>query len=101
MIDQVLCGSYGLLSVEAMALGKPAVVFVRDDLLGTFAGGVPPVCNANPDTLYDVLRALLQSGSALRQKGMEGRAYVEAYHDRCAVVRQLLGLYSRVSGRST
>ncbi|CAG7623693.1 hypothetical protein PAESOLCIP111_02551 [Paenibacillus solanacearum] len=98
VIDQLLCGSYGLLSVEAMALGKPAVAFVRDDLLGTFPGGSPPICSANPDTLYDVLKTLLRSGSLRRQKGIEGRAYAEAHHDRRAVTRQLLRLYSRVAG---
>lgn len=100
IIDQILCGSYGLLSVEAMALGKPTVVFVRDDLMGTFAQGIPPVCNANPDTLYDVLRVLLRSGSVRRQRGIEGRKYVEAYHDSGVVVKQLLALYSRVIGRT-
>lgn len=100
VIDQILCGSYGLLSVEAMALGKPVVVYVRDDLVSTFPGGGVPVCNANPDSLYDRLKALLQDGSLRHQLGKQGRDYVERHHDIRLVGRKLLDIYQGLSPRS-
>jgi hypothetical protein len=92
IIDQILCGSYGLLSVEAMALGKPVIAFIRDDLVSGYEI-TPPICNANPDTLYTTLKALLSSGEVRRQKGMAGRKFVESYHDSRLVAKQLVTIY--------
>lgn len=36
IVDQVFCGTYGLLSVEAMAMGKPVVTYIRDDVKSFF-----------------------------------------------------------------
>jgi glycosyltransferase involved in cell wall biosynthesis len=96
VIDQILCGSYGLLSVEAMALGKPVVTFIRDDLIARDPAGSPPVCNANPDTLYDILKTLLHSGDLRLHKGKEGRQFVEKVHDSYVVGEKLLEIYNRV-----
>src|SRR5690606_27741113 len=54
VIDQVLCGAYGNLSVEGMALGKPVVCYIRPDLVSKYPPELP-IVSANPDTLYDVL----------------------------------------------
>lgn len=37
VVDQLLIGSYGNLSMEAMAMGKPAICFIRDDLRNSSA----------------------------------------------------------------
>ncbi len=95
IVDQILCGSYGLLAVEAMALGKPVVAFIRDDLMDTFPPELP-LCNANPDTLYDVLKKMLTSAALRRHKGIEGRKYTERHHDIRVVGRQLLSIYNRL-----
>ncbi|WP_047151981.1 glycosyltransferase family 4 protein [Aneurinibacillus tyrosinisolvens] len=95
IIDQILCGSYGLLSVEAMALGKPVIAFIRDDLVSGYEI-TPPICNANPDTLYTVLKDLLSSGEVRRQKGMAGRKFVESYHDSRLVAKQLVTIYGNL-----
>lgn len=95
IVDQILCGSYGLFAVEAMALGKPVVAFIRDDLLDTFPPELP-LCNANPDSLYDVLKKLLVSAELRRRKGIEGRKYVEHYHDIRVIGPQLLSIYNRL-----
>lgn len=95
VVDQLLCGSYGLLSVEAMALGKPVVAHIRPDLVGTYGMAVP-ICNANPDTIHDVLKALIRSPDMRVQAGMAGRKYVEQIHDSNKVVDQLLRVYQLV-----
>ncbi|WP_274363661.1 glycosyltransferase [Paenibacillus thermotolerans] len=97
IVDQILCGSYGVLSVEAMALGKPVIAYIRSDLAGTYPA-IPPVCNANPETLYDVLKQLLASGEFRRLKGIEGRRYVEAVHDSGIIGKKLSEIYSRLIG---
>lgn len=96
IVDQIRCGSYGLFSVEGMALGKPAVAYIRDDLVPHFPSDLP-VVNANPSTIEDKLRTLIEDPEKRNRLGMQGRAYVEKYHASDVVVQQLLGIYEQLS----
>jgi len=98
IIDQILCGSYGMLAVESMSLGKPVVGFVREDLLPLFPEE-PPIVNTNPDTIGDVLRELIAEPRLRREKGLEGRRYVEKHHDLEPVSAQLLAIYKEMTGK--
>ncbi|MCM3761874.1 glycosyltransferase family 4 protein [Alkalihalobacillus oceani] len=95
ILDQILCGSYGLFSVEAMAMGKPVVTYVRDDLLPTFPE-IPPIVNANPDTLYDKIELLIKYPEVRKAYGKQGRRYVEAYHSSAVVTKQLEEIYKQL-----
>lgn len=95
ILDQVLCGSYGLFSVEAMAMGKPVVTYVRDDLLPTFPE-IPPIVNANPDTLYDKIELLIKYPDVRKAYGRQGQRYVEAYHSSTVVTKQLEEIYKQL-----
>jgi glycosyltransferase involved in cell wall biosynthesis len=97
IIDQVRCGSYGLLSVESMALGKPVVCYIRSDLVGTFPGSLP-IVNANPDTLYEQVKMLLENPEMRHQLGMAGRRYVENFHASDIVTDKLLQIYQHLKG---
>lgn len=93
IIDQVLCGSYGLLSVEAMALGKPVITYVKEEYMEKELYQELPICNAHPHNLYDVLQELLLDGRLRRERGQLGRHFVERYHDSSVVVEKLLAIY--------
>src|SRR5690606_27951090 len=95
IIDQILCGTYGMLSVEAMAMGKPVVAFVRDEVRSQLPEDLPIVV-ANPDTIRDVLQELLQQPEKLQEIGMASRAYVERVHDVGSIIPKLLGIYEQV-----
>lgn len=95
IIDQVLCGSYGLLSVESMALGKPVLTYIRPDLVSTFPAELP-IVNSHPDNLYDQVKRLLDYPELRRELGIKGRQYVEKYHSHDVVVSQLLEIYSNL-----
>ncbi|MCH1626279.1 glycosyltransferase family 4 protein [Ferdinandcohnia quinoae] len=95
IIDQVLCGSYGLLSVESMALGKPVITYIRPDLISAFPNDLP-IVNANPDNLYEQTRSLLNNPQLRRKLGEKGRQYVEKVHAHDVVVEQLLTIYSNL-----
>lgn len=94
IIDQILIGSYGILSVESMALGKPVITYVRDDLRSHYSG--LPICTANPDSLHGVLKQLLVSAKLRYQKGREGRKFVEKHHDSNIVGLQLIQIYEQL-----
>lgn len=93
IVDQILCGSYGLLSVEAMALGKPVIAYIRDDLAPSFPAGLP-IISATPDTVAEKIRLLLDHPELKEELGRKGRRYVEQYHAKEKVVDQLERIYA-------
>jgi glycosyltransferase involved in cell wall biosynthesis len=75
-----------------MALGKPVVTYLREDLKGMYPDGFPAV-HATKDTLADVLEGLLGDFSRRRELGMAGRRYVERHHSPEVLGARLLELY--------
>lgn len=95
VIDQLRIGTYANLSMEAMALGKPVICYIRDDLRRHFPPELP-IVSANPDTIYDVLGELLSRPDSWRSLGEAGRSYVEQTHSYEAVAPQLLSIYDKL-----
>ncbi len=101
VIDQLILGVYGVLSIESMALGKPVIDFLRADMISQYPTGMP-VINASREDLYTVLAGLLSSPHRLNEIGKAGRAYVERYHDCVRVAALLEQVYKGdVSGASS
>jgi glycosyltransferase involved in cell wall biosynthesis len=99
VVDQLNSGWYGLLAIEAMALGKPVVGYIHDEAARRTeeAFGVRlPIVSATKETLADTLRRLVVDPAERRRLGEEGRAYVERVHDVDAVADRLLDLYARL-----
>lgn len=85
LIDQLHAGWYGGLAVEAMALGKPVMVYIREEDLQFIPPEMKaelPVLRVAMDTVKDDLRRLMQMPRddlfALAQRS---RRYVERWHD--------------------
>jgi hypothetical protein len=92
--DQFIGGAYGYAALEAMALGKPVLTYVRSpDLVE--AADECPLLNATPDVLDDVLLWLVQNRHRLPAIGAQGRAYVERWHSIDAVAERLGRLYEK------
>lgn len=94
-VDELRCGSYGVTAVEAMAAGKATVTFVRTDLVDKYPLDLP-IINANPDTIYEVLKKLISDPEFRKQKSREGRCYVEKYHAAEVVAREMLDVYRQI-----
>jgi len=97
LIDQMVAGWYGLISIEAMALGKTTVCYLRDELYNY----VPdvPIINLNPDNLKDGLKRLIVEREKLPEYGKAGRKYVEEYHDYKKNAMEMLRI--TIGGEST
>lgn len=93
IVDQLRIGWYGVLAVEGMALGKAVISYIRKDLLDTF-DGTPPVAAADPDTITEVLRRLIQDAPARRRQAEAGLAFFRRNHSMKAVSQSLDELYS-------
>ncbi|MHA7966971.1 glycosyltransferase family protein [Paenibacillus sp. CAU 1782] len=95
VIDQLLIGAYGHLSVESMAMGKPVICYIRNDLRPKYPAELP-VISANPDTIYSTLKSLLSNPGYFKTIGERGRAFVQQYHDMDAVAQKLINIYKEL-----
>ncbi len=109
VVDQLLAGWYGGFAVEAMALGKPVVCYLRESdfrFLPESMCSALPLINARPDNIYAVLREWLTvKRGELLTRGMRSRQYVERWHDPVCIAREIRADYecvlrSKVSGLS-
>jgi len=88
VIDQVVLGYYALLSIEAMALGKTVVCYIKDKLYDYLPD--IPIVNLNPDNLAEGLKGLITDRNKLISYGKLGRAFVEKYHDYKKISAQMI-----------
>ncbi len=95
-IDQLLTGSYGMASCEAMSMGKPVLCYIME---AVFENGLPrecPIINTNPDTIREKLTMLLQNKAYRDELGLKGRAYAENFLDVDKQARNLVSIYKEV-----
>jgi glycosyltransferase involved in cell wall biosynthesis len=97
VVDQLLLGWYGGLAVEAMALGKPVIAYIRREDLRFVPDGLSaelPVISAEPTTVYDVLFDLITAGRERREEiGLRSRAFAERWHDPVRIAREVADDY--------
>jgi glycosyltransferase involved in cell wall biosynthesis len=92
-VDQLLIGAYGQFSIEMMALGKPVVCFIRDELRKYYPPSLP-IISATPKDLIEVLREEVKGREKWTAIGDAGRAYIEQVHDAQRVAATALAAYS-------
>lgn len=95
IIDQLLCGTYGMLSVEAMAMGKVVVAFIRDDIRQSIRKELP-IVTARPESLAETLRELIKDPMKRHEIGMKSRKFAEEYHDTSVVIDKLSSIYKEM-----
>ena len=93
-VDQLLIGWYGLFAVEMMALGKPVVCYIRDDLK-KYASDLP-IVPANTETLVEVLRKLVQDVKMRKTLGRRGLQFVREFHGSDVVAMRFIELYKKL-----
>jgi glycosyltransferase involved in cell wall biosynthesis len=98
MLDQFVLGSMGVAALEAMAMGKPVLCYIKPSVLEKLPSEFP-IINANPDNLVKVLGDLLEKGYLRHQIGRRSRTYVEKYHDAHKVAKNLVKIYEDLIAR--
>ena len=101
LVDQLLTGWYGGVALEMMALGKPAVCYIREaDLqyIDVSMRSDLPLIQATPATIYDVLReCLTHRRSTLGELGAKSRVFAEKWHDPLTIAASLKNRYLSVA----
>jgi hypothetical protein len=91
IIDQ-MGGYYGLLSIESMALYKPVVVYIYDQIWSDIKNDCPLI-NANPDNLYHILEDIILNPEQLEIIGKKSREFVEKYHSDEVIATNLIKIF--------
>lgn len=93
VVDQLFMGWYGMVAVEAMALGKPVLCFIRPDFEPRLHDC--PIVRCTLEDLTERLAATL--GECDRMVlGERGRVYVEREHAAPVIAARLLALYRTI-----
>lgn len=96
-IDQIMAGWYGTAAIEAMAIGRPVICSIRKSYFNFIDfGNKIPIINADPDTIYDVIKSALDNKSNWLEWGLKSRNFVEQIHDEKKVVDLLIELYKNL-----
>ena len=103
LVDQLYAGWYGGLAVELMALGKPVLVYLREDDLRFIPSGMKeelPFVRVTPDTIEEGLRTVLDMPrSDLLALAKKSRAFVERWHDPLSIARGIKADYEEALRR--
>lgn len=101
VVEQLRYGWWGSTGVEAMALGKPVVCYLRPSWKEFFFRNFPeydklPIIEANVDTIYDSLRILVEDEDYRLRMGNKSRVFAERHFNprmnAKSFARLLLGL---------
>lgn len=86
--DRFKLGWYGVFSIEAMALGKPVLVYIDDE----YRQHAPklPVLNTTPENMKENIATLAQDFDYRAKLAAKGREFVETNHDAEMVAEKIL-----------
>ncbi|NIX76821.1 glycosyltransferase [Microvirga terricola] len=92
--DQFIAGFHGYTALEAMALGKPVLCYLRSPDMALDPVNCP-IINVWPDTIYSTLKRCLEGEVDLKELGRRSRSYIEHYYSLDAVAGRLGTMYLR------
>jgi len=91
VIDQLRIGWYGGIAVEAMAIGRPVLCYIREeDPDDNPFGSELPIVRTDAGRLASDLRGLIDARERRLEIAAAGRRFVERHHDPRAVARTVL-----------
>lgn len=93
VIDQLFAGWYGGFAVEAMALGKPVIVYIRmDDLKFVpqeMVEDMPFICSTPYDIEQTLQEVVKLNNSDLHKISLKSRRYVEKWHNPISIANNI------------
>jgi glycosyltransferase involved in cell wall biosynthesis len=97
IVDQVMVGFHGFFALEAMAMSKPVVCFIRDPERYLIDAKGCPIINANPENIKEVLRLWVNASHSERlNRGLQGRNFIEKYYSMGAFAERLGKVYAEL-----
>ena len=96
-VEEIIHGWYGTTSIEAMALGRPTICFIRESYYEHINFGEDiPVINAEPSSIYEVLKRTIDEKHLFPEIGKKSRLFVENVHDLNMLTDKLIDIYNKL-----
>ncbi len=92
VIDQLLIGEYGMVSIEAMAMAKPVICHLKEDFFDDKCPR-PPIFNASVFDIKSRIEELILNYNLRIELGRKGRLFVEQYHNSNIVAGNVKDIY--------
>lgn len=101
VVDQIVpsVGTYGMVSIESMAMGKPVLCYIKNDYYEDFYRGCP-IISAEFDDLVEKLRNLIEDENTRRLLGVKGIDYVRKMHDAENIAKRTIKVYEELTSGS-
>ena len=93
-LDQFVLGDRGMAALEAMAMGKPVICYIKPSIAPHYPGS--PIVNATQETLPAVLNWLIADAQIRHDLGIQSRDYIEKVYDPKRLVSELVDAYKAV-----
>jgi glycosyltransferase involved in cell wall biosynthesis len=100
VVDMLTYGYFGANVREALMLGKPAICYLRPEWLESMRAEVPqyvdeiPVISATPQTVYEILKDLIEHPEKRLEVGRRSREFAVKWHSAEAAARRMDKIYS-------
>ncbi len=97
-LDQFTIGAEGLAALEAMALGKPVVCFIKPSLRDRYPPDLPVVVGEQGN-LAETVAPLLENGQRRHEIGVRSREFIEQHYDSRKIAGDLVEIYEDLHSR--
>ena len=78
-----------------MAMGKPVICWISDFMKEKYPKELP-IISANPDNIKEKIEYAIKNKDMLKGIGLEGRKYVEKYHDMNIIAKDMMEIYKEL-----
>lgn len=102
IIDQIRIGWYGGFAVEALKMGKPVMVYLREEDLHFIPQQMQKDCleafiNVNRETLLEQLVRIIEAPEQLKVFSEAGLEYIHTWHEPKEIAQQTVDAYQSVN----
>jgi glycosyltransferase involved in cell wall biosynthesis len=91
-------GWYGTAGVEAMAIGRPIITFIRPSLFNyiDIKEEELPIISANKDDIYEVLKDVVDKKYDLNKLSLDSHKFVNEFHNPKMISKRLIEIYRNI-----
>lgn len=95
VIDQIIIGGIGSVSIEAMSYGKPVIAYLMESVIEKHCPDIP-IYNSTIETLKDNLKTLVNSKGLREELGQKGLEYIKKHYDHQTLAKEMIAVYKEL-----